>query len=117
MKKKTHSCGTDTKVSRMHSCGIVRGFVQTGQPSGTGEDSASREGSSLFQVGTRTDSGCGWQSRLGLVAEQGQNQYPCRTALGQAQGRASLGQGESSAGYDRVMLRLGSGRPSIKGIG
>ena len=48
--------------------------VKTGQ-AGQGQDSAR----------TRADAEWGWQSRLGLDAEQGhiwQNQDPCRTALG-----------------------------------
>ena len=59
--------------------------VKKGQ-TGQGQDHA----------GTRVDSEWGWQSRLGLDAEQGHawlNQDPCRGALGQAQDRTLLGQG------------------------
>ena len=64
--------------------------VKTGE-AGQGQDHAR----------TSADSEWGWQSRLGLDAEQGhvwQDEYPCRTSLGQAQDRALLGQDQSSAG-------------------
>ena len=69
--------------------------VKTGHV-GQGQDHAKTRADSEWQRG--------WQSRLGLDAEQGhvrQNQNPCRTALGQAQDRALLGKGQCSAGYDR----------------
>ena len=67
--------------------------VKTGQ-AGKCQDHARAKG----------DSGWGWQSRLGLDAEQRhvwQNQDSCKEALGQIQDRALLGIGQSSAGYDR----------------
>ena len=45
-----------------------------------------------------------------------QNQDPCRTASGQAKDRALLGQDQNSAGHDRIMHWLRSGRPSFKKI-
>ena len=73
MKKKTHSCVTGFKVSRMHSCVLELSgdLSRQGQPNGTGKDRASGAGSSSLHVRTRADSGWGWQSRLELDAEQG----------------------------------------------
>ena len=66
---------------------------------------AGQAGQGQDHARTRADSGWGWQSRLGLDAEQGhlwQNQHPpCRAALGQTQDRTLLGLGQRSAGYDR----------------
>ena len=66
-----HSCGSGVEVSRMYSCvlELLGDLSGQGQYSGTGKDRASGQGQDHTR--TRADSVWGWQSRLGLNAEQG----------------------------------------------
>ena len=60
---------------------------------------------------TKAGSGWGWQSILGLDCKgrYGRTRiHVCRTALGQAQDRALLGQGQSSASMTNALDRFGS---------
>ena len=66
-----HSCRSGVEVSRMYSCvlELLGDLSEKGQCDGTSKDRASGQGEDHAR--TRADLVWGWQSRLGLGAEQG----------------------------------------------
>ena len=69
MKKKTHSCGSGFKVSRMYSCvlGLLGDLSRQGQYNDRARTGQAGRGQDHAR--TRADSGWSWQNRLGLDTE------------------------------------------------
>ena len=88
--EKTHSRGSGVIFSRMYSCvmELLGDLSRQGQYNGRVKTGQARQGQDHARA--RGDSGWGWQSRLGLDAEQrhvSRNQDSCKEALEQTQDR------------------------------